>query len=153
MAITRADRKLILVTTAALLAAGLFFAGVLVFATGTTSPDADGPVPVYIGPESAIEEKLDEGSPLYFANPFGGRGFWVDRENGVLVAFDVGRFDDPRCSVRWRGRVDSYMDCEGGLLTQAELARRPLTVVATGPRAGSVLVDVDTIEPPPGPTG
>jgi hypothetical protein len=150
---TRSDRKLILVTTAVLVAAGLFFAGVLVFATRTTSPAADGPVALYIGPEDAIEEKLDEGSPLYFANPFGGRGFWVDRENGVLVAYDVGRYDNPDCSVRWRGRVNSYMDCEGGLLTQAELGRRPLTVLATGPRAGSVLVDVDVLEPPTGATG
>lgn len=153
VAMTRSDRKLILVTTAVLVAAGLFFAGVLVFATRTTSPAADGPVALYIGPQDAIEEKLDEGSPLYFANPFGGRGFWVDRENGVLVAYDVGRYDDPDCSVRWRGRVNSYMDCEGGLLTQAELGRRPLTVLATGPRAGSVLVDVDTLEPPTGATG
>jgi len=49
--------------------------------------------------------------------------------------------------------VNSYMDCEGGLLTQAELGRRPLTILETGPRAGSVLVDVDTLEPPTGATG
>lgn len=151
---TRSDRKLILVTSGVLVLAGLLFAAVLVFATGTTSPSGGDEGPLYIGPKSDIVEKLEEGtgSPLYFANPFGGRGFWIDRENGELVALDVGRYDDPGCSIRWKGRVNSYVDCDGNRLTKAELARHPVTVIASGDRKGSVLVDLETLDPPPAET-
>ena len=146
---TRADRKLILITSALLILAGVLFAAVLVFATGTDTPRSADDGPLYIGPKRDIVEKLDEGSPLYFANPFGGRGFWVDREDGELVALDVGRADDPECSIRWRGSKGSYIDCHGDRLTTADMARYPVEVVASGTRAGSVLVDLDGLEPPP----
>ena len=37
---------------------------------------------------SCARRRLHEGSPLYFANPFGGNGFWLDIEDGQLVALD-----------------------------------------------------------------
>lgn len=149
---TGSDRKLILITSGLLIAAGLFFAAVLVFATSTSSPDrADGPL--YIGPRSDIVLKLDEGSPLYFANPFGGRGFWIDREEGELVALDVGRFDDPDCSIRWRGSKGSYIDCDGNRLAKTDMARHPVEVETSGTRKGGVYVDLDVLDPPSRETG
>jgi hypothetical protein len=150
VALARSDRTLILVTTGALILAGLFFASVLIFATGRSSPDSTQQGPLYIGPRHDIVLKLDEGSPLYFANPFGGRGFWIDREAGEIMAFDVGRWQSPSCSVRWKGRVDSYVDCDGERLTKADLARHPVTVLTRGERKGSVYVDLDELEAPPG---
>jgi hypothetical protein len=147
---SRGDRKLILVTSGALILAGLFFAAVLVLATNTSSPTSEAGGPLYIGPKSDIIVKLDEGSPLYFANPFGGRGFWIDREAGELVAFDVGLWGDTECSVRWRGRINTYIDCNGNELSKADLARHPVEVVANGKRKGSVLVDLEVVEAPPG---
>lgn len=144
----RGDRKLIFITSGALILAGLFFASVLVFATRTTSPTSKADGPLYIGPKSDIVLKLDEGSPLYFANPFGGRGFWVDRESGELVALDVGRYDDPDCSIRWRGTKGSYIDCHGDRITKAEMARHPVEVKTAGSREGGVFVDLDTLDPP-----
>ncbi len=79
---------------------------------------------------------LNEGSPLYFANPFGGRGFWIDRENGELIALDVGKWRDTSCSVKWQGRIDTYIDCHGNHLTQGEIARHPVTVVDERPPQG-----------------
>lgn len=147
----RSDRKLIFITSAVLIGAGLFFASVLVFATRTTSPNrADGPL--YVGPKSDIVLKLDEGSPLYFANPFGGRGFWMDRESGELVALDVGTYADPDCSIRWRGRVDSYVDCDGNRLTKADMARHPVEVKTSGKQKGGVFVDLEALDPPSGAT-
>ena len=150
MATSRSDRKLILITTAIVIAAGLFFASVLIFATGTSSPSSDQDGPLYVGPKSDIVLKLDEGSPLYFANPFGGRGFWMDREAGELVALDVGRYDDPDCSIRWRGSKGSYIDCDGNRLDKTDMARHPVTVKTSGKQKGGVFVDLDTLDPPSG---
>jgi len=149
---SRADRKLIIITSLVLVLAAAFFAGVLVFATGTNTPTTAEGGPLYIGPKPDIVTTLNEGSPLYFANPFGGRGFWIDRENGELIALDVGKWRDTTCSVKWRGRIDTYVDCHGNRLTQGEIARHPVTVVETGPRKNSALVDLDVVEPPPGET-
>ena len=149
---SRADRKLIIITSLVLILAAAFFASVLVFATGTNTPTSAEGGPLYIGPERDIITTLDEGSPLYFANPFGGRGFWVDRENGELIALDVGKWGDTSCSVKWRGHIGTYTDCHGNHLTQDEIARHPVTVVESGTRKGSVLVDLDTVDPPPGRT-
>lgn len=149
---SKADRKLILGTAAVLVAAGLFFASVLVFATGGNDP-ADGERgPLYLGQRRDLVITLDEGSPLYFANPFGGRGFWLDRENGELVALDVGRPGDKSCSVRWKGRVDSYVDCDGNRVTIADLDRYDLIEVARGDQKGGVLVDLTARIPPPSPS-
>lgn len=145
---TRSDRKLILITTAVVIAAGLFFASVLIFATGTSSPSSEADGPLYVGPKSDIVLKLDEGSPLYFANPFGGRGFWMDREDGELVALDVGRYDDPECSIRWRGSKGSYIDCDGNRLDKRDMARHPVNVKTAGKQKGGVFVDLDTLDPP-----
>ncbi|MBM3659750.1 MAG: hypothetical protein FJW95_09655 [Actinobacteria bacterium] len=148
MAIAKADRKLVLITSALVIGAGLFFASVLIFATGTSSPSSENDGPLYVGPKSDIILKLDEGSPLYFANPFGGRGFWMDREAGALVALDVGRYEDPDCSIRWRGSKGSYIDCDGTRLDKTEMARHPVEVKTSGKQKGGVFVDLDTLDPP-----
>ena len=146
---SRSDRKLILLTSSVLVLAGVFFASVLIFATGTSSPNESSDGPLYIGPRRDIVRTLNEGSPLYFANPFGGRGFWVDRKDGDLLALDVGKWTDTTCSVKWKGRVGSYVDCDGERLAQDDLARHPVRVIMAGARKGSVLVDLDVVEPPP----
>jgi hypothetical protein len=149
VALAKSDRTLILVTSTALIVAGLFFASVLLLATDSDAPSAADEGPLYIGPQRDLIDQLDEGSPLYFANPFGGRGFWLDREQGELVAFDVGKPGEVTCSVKWRGRVDSYVDCHGDRLTKADLGRYEVTVVRSGERRGSVLVDLDEVVAPP----
>jgi hypothetical protein len=139
--LTRSDRNIILVTSGALILAAMMFVGVLLFATRSDQPNQD--AALYIGPRPDLERSIAEGGPLYFANPFGGRGFWLDREAGELVALDVGRPGDVGCSVKWKGRVNSYVDCDGERLTLQELARYDVQVLTRGARKGSVLVDLD----------
>ena len=146
---TRSDRNLILVTGGAVVLAGLLFAAVIVFATGTSDPAGKAEGPLYIGPKRDLIRTLDEGSPLYFANPFGGRGFWLDRENGALVALDVGRWGDVECSTKWRGRIGTYLDCNGERLTTDQMARYDVIEVTSGTRKGSVLVDLQARRAPP----
>lgn len=149
VAFSRADRRLILTTGGlVVLAAGLWVV-ILVFFTGANDRAAPEDGPLYLGQRHDLEVTLDEGSPLYFANPFGGRGFWLDREGGELVALDVGLPHDRACSVRWKGRVDSYVDCDGNHVTKADLARFELVVSQSGKRKGGVLVDLQTHLPAP----
>jgi hypothetical protein len=149
VALAKSDRTLIFVTSAVLIGAGLFFAAVLLVSPDTGSPSSSQSCPLYNGPQRDMRTTLDEGSPLYFANPFGGRGFWLDREEGSLVALDVGKPGEVTCSVKWRGRVDSYVDCHGDRLTKADLGRYELTVIEGGERRGSVFVDLSEVLAPP----
>jgi hypothetical protein len=150
VALAKADRKLIFGTGGILILAALFFASVLVFATGGghhVPSDKQGPL--YIGPKPQLVETLDQGSPLYFANPFGGRGFWLDREQGQLIALDVGLPSDTSCSIKWKGRINTYTDCRGGHLTKDDMARHPVSVVQSGKQKGSVYVDLRKLQPAP----
>ena len=42
-------------------------------------------------------------SPLYFASPFGDASFWLDKEDGQMVALNVTLPDTKSCNVIWRG--------------------------------------------------
>ncbi len=149
MAFTRDDRRIIIFTGGLVVIAALFFVSVLVFATGgTKTPKNTGPL--YIGEASDLREKLDLGSPLYFPNPFGGTGFWLDRERGQFVALDIRVPNSTSCNVKWIGRsTNAYVDCHKDHLQSEELARYPVEVGETGERKGSVFVDLKHREPAP----
>jgi hypothetical protein len=142
MAFTRDDRRIILFTGGLLVVAALFFASVLVFATGGSTPSKRHSEPLYIGQSSDLREKIDLGSPLYFPNPFGDRGFWLDRARGEFLALDVGLPGDTRCSIKWWGRDDTYKDCHRHPITTNEMASYPVEVARTGERKGGVFIDL-----------
>jgi hypothetical protein len=145
VAFTRDDRRLIMFTGGAVVLAALFFAAVLVFATPSDRPTKEESGPLYIGQASDLREKLDLGSPLYFASPFGGSGFWLGRENGEFVSLDVRLPGADDCNVVWRGRRDTYVDCNGDAVTSAELARYATSVVRRGEQKGAVYVDLNRL--------
>jgi hypothetical protein len=152
VAFSRDDRRIIFFTGGLVVIAALFFVSVLVFATGGSTPSKKNTGPLYLGNASGLREKLDEGegSPLYFANPFGGPGFWLDREHGEFVALDVRVPNSKTCNVKWIGRnTNAYVDCNGDHLQSEELARYPIEVGQKGERKGSVFVDLKHVEPPP----
>ena len=151
VAFSRDDRRIIIFTGALVVIAALFFVSVLVFATGGSTPSKKNTGPLYLGEASGLREALNEGSPLYFANPFGGPGFWLDREHGELVALDVRVPNSKSCNVKWIGRsTNAYVDCNGDRLQSFELARYPVEVAQEGERKGSVFVDLKHLQPAPG---
>jgi hypothetical protein len=87
---------------------------------------------------------------LYFANPTGGDGFWLDVEDGELVALVLDRPDTKDCVVKWKAQRDAYVDCNGDALSSNDLDRYKVTI---GPRDGSpknsVYVDLRKISPAP----
>jgi hypothetical protein len=150
VAFSKDDRRIIFFTGGLLVVAALFFVSVLVFATGGSTPPKGTRGPLYLGEANALRDALDEGSPLYFANPFGGAGFWLDREQGDFVALDVRVPNTTSCNVKWIGRsTNAYVDCNGDHLQSEELARYPVEVGQRGERKGSVFVDLKHRQPPP----
>ena len=148
---TRSDRRLILTTVVAVVGAAALVVTLLIVFSGGGRRTVQETGPLYLGQKADLNLSLDEGSPLYFANPFGGRGFWLDREDGELVALDVQVPGEPGCSVRWRGRIDTYLDCKGRHLTSDQMARHPIEISITGSRRNGVYVDLRELDPPPSP--
>lgn len=151
MPVARSDRRLLVVTVLAVVAAGAFFALVLVLASGGGNTQARPTGPLYLGQKADLKASLDLGSPLYFANPFGGRGFWLDREGGEFVALDVGLPGNPKCSIVWKGRYDTYLDCDGRHLASDQMARHPVSVSITGKTKDGVYVELRELDPAPNP--
>jgi len=149
--IARTDRRLIAVTALTVVLAAAFFAAVLILASGGGSKHVRETSPLYLGPRTDLKASLDLGSPLYFANPFGGRGFWLDREQGRFVALDVGVPGDTSCSIVWRGRINTYLDCKGRHLSSDQMARHPVSVSIAGVTKGGVYADLRALDPPPSP--
>src|SRR3990172_9504446 len=107
---TRSDRRLLFITGSFLLVAAVFFGGVIWLAT-QRNQSTDGPF--FIGVERSLKRHIHEGSPLYFSNPGAGDGFWLDIENGQLVALVLDRTSGPQdCIVKWKEQRDAYIDCD-----------------------------------------
>jgi hypothetical protein len=132
----------LLVTGGLVVLAGIFIAAALILATSGTTRTPDHPRPLCLGDARSLNRAIDQGSPLYFANPFGGNGFWLDKEGGRFVALDLVLPGTRDCTVRWRGRVDSYVDCDGRHRRSTALDRFAVTVPVRGTRKGGVLVDL-----------
>jgi hypothetical protein len=148
---SRADRSLLITTGAFVALAGLLVAGALWFAT---SRDADpGPAgPLTIGPEATLKAKIsDNDSPLYFASPFADiDGFWLDIEDGRLVALVLDTPAPGKCTAKWKQPRLAYIDCEGNALSSAQLDRYEISIVRkTDERPRSVIVDLRKREPAP----
>jgi len=145
---SRSDRQLLLVTGSFLLLAAVFFLGVIWLAT-IRNESKEGPF--YIGVRGALERSISKASPLYFANPSAGDGFWLDLEDGALVALVIDRPGEKDCVVKWKEQRDAYVDCHDDELQAAGLDRYKLTI---GPRDGSpknsVYVNLRKVFPAPG---
>jgi len=147
------DRRILLFAGALVLGAGIAIAGLLFLATGGTQDTPSERRPVFLGLQRELVAKIEEGGPLYFANPFGDNGFWLDLEDGDLVALDIVEPGSDRCIVKWRDPRKAYVDCDDNDLTSRDLDRFALLV---GKRDASddapkdaVYVDLRRREPAP----
>jgi hypothetical protein len=142
------DRRVLLFATVAVLAAGALVAALILAITGRAeTPDAVDPVP--FGFAKSLRTKVEKGGPVAYAGTTGDTGFWLAIEDGELVALQIRRPGTEDCNVRWRGSVDSFVDCNGDEVGTRQLARFPTEVPKTGPRKGNLLVDLRRTIPPP----
>jgi hypothetical protein len=149
VAIARSDAKLLIVAAGGVIAAGLLVAAVLLFATGrAASPTKYEPFDA--GVAKAIHTDLKKGGPYFFADPFGGnRSVLLALEDGEIVALADVRPGREDCRVRWRGSVDSFVDCDDQKLTSQELDRYRVEIPTVGKSKGELFIDLREREPAP----
>jgi hypothetical protein len=149
----RSDTRLLLGAGAAAVLGGILVAVVLLLATSR----ADSPTkyePFAAGPEKERRDNLREEGPFYFPDPFGGKKsilFTLEGDN--IVALMTHTPDDDDCRVNWRGRIDSFVDCDGNRLRSDEVGRYQTTIEERRGAGRVVVVDLRKELPPPAPTG
>jgi hypothetical protein len=147
--IARSDTKLLLVAAGAVILAGVLVAAVLLLASSrASSPTKYVPFPA--GDATAIRNDLKKGGPFFFPDPFGGdRNILLALEGGKVVALSDIEPGTKDCRVRWRGSLDSFVDCNDRKVHSRDLARYPAEVATVGANKGELLVDLRHREPAP----
>jgi hypothetical protein len=148
---SRSDAKILIVATGAVVLAGLLVAAVLLLATSrASSPTKYAPFPA--GVAQSIKSQLKDGGPYFFPDPFGGdRNLLLAIEGGKVVALSDILPNTTDCRVRWRGSLDSFVDCHDDKLHSGELARYQSEIGQVGANKGELLIDLRHREPPPNP--
>ena len=149
VALQRSDAKLLLVAAGAVIVAGLLVAAVLLLATGrASSPTKYVAFPA--GDATAIRKDLKSGGPFFYPDPFGGnRNILLAIEDGQVVALSDIKPGTKDCRVRWRGSIDSFVDCNDDKVQSSDLARYQSEVGEIGANKGELLVDLRRLEPAP----
>jgi hypothetical protein len=145
------DRRVLLFAGTIVLVAGLAVAALLFLATGGTQDTPSASKPLFLGLRPELTAKIIEGGPLYFASPFGENGFWLDVEDGDLVALDLVRPGTRDCQVKWRDPRKAYVDCDDQDLQAADLDRYQVTVgkLERDAPEDAVYVNLEVKEPAP----
>jgi hypothetical protein len=147
--IARSDAKVLIVATGAVVLAGVLVAAVLLLASSrASSPTKYQTFPA--GVESAIHKDLKDGGPFFFPDPFGGdRNLLLALEDGKVVALSDIKPGTKDCHVRWRGSINSFVDCHDDKVKSADLARYQAEVGEVGANKGQLLIDLRHREPAP----
>jgi hypothetical protein len=137
----------------AAVAAGLVVAAVLLFATSRADqPKTYRPFPA--GPEKQLHDNLKSQGPFYYPDAFGGkRSILFALEDDNVVALMTHTPGDEGCRVRWRGSVDSFVDCRGNRLRSDQVGRYQTTIRQQSGLGAVVVVDLRKELPPPTPSG
>ena len=147
----RSDVKPLIIAAVAAIAMGLVVAALIWVATNRSR----GPkkyTPFAAGLERSIRGDVTRGGPVFYTDPYGGyRGILFALEQGRLVALASHTWNANSCTVRWRGSINHFVDCNGTRLTSEQLPRYPYTIPPAGAAKGAVLVDIRSVLPPPAP--
>jgi hypothetical protein len=151
VALQRSDTKLLLLAAGAVIVAGVLVAAVLLLATSRAgSPTKYTAFPA--GDATAIHSELKKGGPFFYPDPFGGdRNILLALEDGKVVALDDIKPGTKTCRVRWRGSIDSFVDCHGKKVKSTNLARYQSEIGELGDNKGELLVDLRHRVPAPAP--
>jgi hypothetical protein len=147
----RSDTRLLIGAGAAAVLAGVFVAIVLLLATSRAdSPKTYRPFPA--GPETQLRSELRKGGPFYYPDAFGGkRSILFAVEGDQVVALMTHTPGDDECRVRWRGSVDSFVDCGGNRLRSDQIGRYQTTIENQRGTGDVVVVDLRKELPAPAP--
>jgi hypothetical protein len=148
---SRSDAKILIVATGAVILAGLLVAAVLLLASGrASSPTKYAPFPA--GVAQSIKSQLKDGGPYFFPDPFGGnRNILLAIEGGEVVALSDILPNTTDCRVKWRGSLNSFVDCHGDKLRSGELERYQTEIGQVGSNKGELLIDLRHRQAAPNP--
>jgi hypothetical protein len=149
VALARSDAKLLLLAAGGVIVAGVLVAAVLLLATGRAgSPTKYVAFPA--GDATAIRKDLKSGGPFFFPDPFGGnRNILLAIEDGQVVALSNVKPGTSNCHVRWRGSINSFVDCHDDKVKSTDLARYQTEIGTVGADKGELLVDLRHRAPAP----
>ena len=151
MALARSDAKLLLLATGAVVLAGLLVAAVLLITTSRASSPTKYTA-FDAGVAQSIRRDLKSGGPYFVPDPFGGdRSILLAIEDGKVVALSDLKPGTEDCRIRWRGSIDSFVDCHDRKIKSSALARYQSEVGEIGPHKGELLVDLRHRLPAPAP--
>ncbi|HEX3668415.1 MAG TPA: hypothetical protein VHY55_04595 [Acidimicrobiia bacterium] len=145
----RSDTRLLIGAGVAAVLAGVFVAVVLLLATSRAeSPKTYRPFPA--GPVTQLRSNLKSEGPFYYPDAFGGkRSILFALEGDQVVALMTHTPGDEACRIRWRGSVNSFVDCRGARLRSDQIGRYG-TTISNQPGTGNVvIVDLRKELPPP----
>jgi hypothetical protein len=142
VAVSRSDAKLLIVATGGVVLAGLLVAAVLLLATSRAgSPTKYEPFDA--GVAESIKKDLKSGGPYFVPDPFGGdRSILLAIEDGKIVALSDVAPGTKDCRVRWKGSINSFVDCHDDKLRSTELDRYQAEIGLTGAQQGELLIDL-----------
>jgi hypothetical protein len=138
------DRRVLAFASVLVAIAGIAIAALLFFATGGTQDTPSQHKPLFLGLSPELTKKIETGGPLYFASPFADNGFWLDLEDGQLVALDIVKPGTKDCVAKWKDGRQAYVDCDDNDLHAADLDRFKITVgrLASDSPTDGVYVDL-----------
>src|SRR5439155_23582442 len=116
----------------AVVLAGLLVAAVLLLATSRASSPTKYQ-PFDAGAAASIKKDLKDGGPYFVPDPFGGdRSILLAIEDGKIVALSDVAPGTRDCRVRWKGSINSFVDCHDDKLESTDLARYRTEIGLTG---------------------
>ncbi len=145
---SKSDVRFLITTALAIVVIGCSIAAILWVLTGRSGdPKGDSKKTTVFsaGEAKALETQIGEGGPVFFADVLAGsKGFWLDSENGKLVALSVNAPGKKDCSVRWRGSIGNYVDCDKVDYKSIQLSRFESRVPDIGNEKGLFIVDLSS---------
>lgn len=133
------QRRLVVLSMAAVALAVGFVVFALIFAAGRTAEVPDEYQPFEAGPAATLSELIATQQPVFYPDPTGGdRGFFLTLVDGSFTAVHVvppGKTRD--CPVEWRVGEEHFEDCDGTVWEPTDLRRFPISI-----RDGTVVVDL-----------
>ena len=140
-----AGRTRVLVATAAVVS-GLAL-GVLVIGLAGGAKQPAVYQPFFAGLQDRLTTLIKTEGPVFYPDPGkGNRGFYLDLEDGRVVALHVIVPGSGTCAVQWDRHQKRYLDCHQAPVDPATLERFPVSTRTDGDKT-AVFVDPRVVTP------
>jgi hypothetical protein len=103
--------------------------------------------PFFAGLQNRLTTLITADGPVFYPDPNrGNRGFYLDVEDGKIVALHVIVPGTDSCAVQWDRAQKRYLDCHGAAVDPSVLERYLVTTQGEGDKT-AIFVDLRTVTP------